>query len=135
MTDKKRMSFEEIFEQNERRIYYHMHKLQVWDPQEEFYQEGLVSMWNAYEKYEPDKGPMATYFNYMIRNRMIDLIRKKDREKEGFQRFSQEMMVKEGDGNYYKTGGNSYPIAKEKEQHTYDGEFWREIRSGLSENQ
>src|SRR5690625_952622 len=135
MNEKKRMTFEEIFEQNERRIYYHMHKLQVRDPEQEFYQEGLVAMWNAYEKYEPDRGPMATFFNYTIRNRMIDLIRKKERDRERFYQFTEEMMLKEGDGNYYKTGGKSYPIVEGTEQHTYDGAFWREIRSALSENQ
>ncbi|MFA1820340.1 sigma-70 family RNA polymerase sigma factor [Virgibacillus oceani] len=135
MTEKKRMTFEEIFEQNERRIYYHMHKLQVRDPEQEFYQEGLIAMWNAYEKYEPDRGPMATYFNYTIRNRMIDLIRKKERDREGFHQFAEEMMVKEGDGNYYKTGSKSYPIVQGSEQHTYDGAFWGEIRSALSDNQ
>lgn len=135
MTEKKRMTFEEIFEQNERRIYYHMHKLRVRDPEREFYQEGLVAMWNAYEKYEPDRGPMATYFNFTIRNRMIDLIRKKEREKEGFHQLSQEILVKETDGNYYKSGGYSNPIIRGTEQHMYDGKFWREIRSGLSENQ
>ncbi|WP_234402366.1 sigma factor [Oceanobacillus damuensis] len=36
-------------------------------------------MWAAYKKYQPDKGPLATYFNYTIRNRLIDLLRKKSR--------------------------------------------------------
>jgi RNA polymerase sigma factor (sigma-70 family) len=135
MTEKKRMTFEEVFKQNERRIYYHMHKLRVRDPEREFYQEGLVAMWNAYEKYEPDRGPMATYFNYIIRNRMIDLIRKKERDREGFQQMTKEMMVREGNGNYCKTGGKAYPIPNRGEAPTYDGEFWRKIRSGLSENQ
>ncbi|QKY70206.1 sigma-70 family RNA polymerase sigma factor [Lentibacillus sp. CBA3610] len=74
--EKGNITFEEIFNQNERRIYYYIHRLNIQDPHQEFYQEGLVAMWNAYEKYRPEKGPMATYFNYIIRNRMIDLMRK-----------------------------------------------------------
>ncbi|MGG4181292.1 sigma-70 family RNA polymerase sigma factor [Virgibacillus pantothenticus] len=86
MEDKKynsHITFEEIVKQNERRIYYQLHKLNIRDPHQEFYQEGLVAMWNAYETYQPDKGPMATYFNYTIRNRLIDLIRKKGRNRNG----------------------------------------------------
>jgi len=49
--------FEEIFKQNEKRIYYHMHKLAIRDPFGEFYPEGLYGMWTAYQKYEPNKGP------------------------------------------------------------------------------
>jgi len=66
--------FEEIFKQNEKRIYYHMHKLGIRDPLGDFYAEGLFAMWTAHQKYEPNKGPFATYFNYTIRNRLIDLI-------------------------------------------------------------
>ncbi|WP_235792214.1 hypothetical protein [Virgibacillus salidurans] len=35
-------------------------------------------MWNAYKQYDPDKGLMATYFNFMILNRLIDLLRKEN---------------------------------------------------------
>ncbi|MCR1835650.1 hypothetical protein NSA56_14975 [Oceanobacillus caeni] len=39
-------------------------------------------MWTAYQKYEPNKGHLATYFNYTIRNRPIDLIRKKTKDEQ-----------------------------------------------------
>ncbi len=81
------MSFEEIFEQNERRIHYHIHRLGIRDPYEDFYAEGLFAMWMAYQKYEPQKGPLATYFNYIIRNRLIDMIRKNIREQEKEESF------------------------------------------------
>ncbi|QKY70282.1 sigma factor [Lentibacillus sp. CBA3610] len=72
-----RITFEEIFEQNKRRNNYHIHKLNIPDPHQAFFQEGLVAMWQAYESYQPDKAPMATYFNDMTRNRMIDTIRRR----------------------------------------------------------
>ncbi|WP_343032895.1 sigma factor [Virgibacillus doumboii] len=50
--------------------------MNIQDPHQEYYQEGLVAMWNAYENYQPDNGPLSTYFNYIIRNRVIDLPRK-----------------------------------------------------------
>lgn len=65
------LTFEEIYEQNKRRIHYQIHRLNIQSPYEEFFQEGLCAMWHAYEKYNPDKGPMSTYFNYTIRNRLV----------------------------------------------------------------
>ncbi|WP_405097268.1 sigma-70 family RNA polymerase sigma factor [Oceanobacillus sp. FSL H7-0719] len=76
------MSFEEIFQQNERRIHYHIHRLGIRDPFQEFYTEGLYAMWMAYKKYNPNQGPLGTYFNYAIRNRLVDMLRKEVRERE-----------------------------------------------------
>lgn len=76
------MRFEEVFEQNEKRIHYHIHRLGIRDPNQEFYSEGLYTMWLAYQKYNPNKGPLGTYFNYTIRNRLIDMLRKETREQE-----------------------------------------------------
>ncbi|TFJ92118.1 sigma factor [Lentibacillus salicampi] len=75
-----RITFEEISEQNKLRNNYHIHKLNIPNPHQAFFQEGLVAMWQAYESYQPDQGkgdPMATYFNDMTRNRMIDTIRRR----------------------------------------------------------
>ncbi|MYL55898.1 sigma-70 family RNA polymerase sigma factor [Virgibacillus halodenitrificans] len=75
----KPFTFEQIYQQNKRRIHYQIHRLNIDDPHQEFFQEGLTAMWHAYEKYDPDKGPMATYFNYTIRKRLLDEIRKQKR--------------------------------------------------------
>ncbi|WP_404451957.1 sigma-70 family RNA polymerase sigma factor [Virgibacillus necropolis] len=83
-------TFEEIFQQNERRIHYQIHKLNLHDPHQEYFQEGLCAMWNAYETYNPDKGPLSTYFNYTIRNRLIDLLRKQSRFTEKIQTYLQK---------------------------------------------
>ncbi|WP_373893834.1 sigma-70 family RNA polymerase sigma factor [Virgibacillus sp. CBA3643] len=81
----KTLTFEEIYQQNKRRIYYLIHSMNLHDPHQEYFQEGFCAMWNAYKQYDPDKGLMATYFNFMIRNRLIDLLRKENREKENLQ--------------------------------------------------
>ncbi|WP_019377550.1 sigma-70 family RNA polymerase sigma factor [Virgibacillus halodenitrificans] len=78
----KPFTFDQIYQQNKRRIHYQIHRLNIHDPQQEFFQEGLTAMWHAYEKYDPDKGPMATYFNYTIRNRLLDELRKQKREQD-----------------------------------------------------
>lgn len=68
--------FEEIVAQNKRRTYYQLQRLNLRDPHQEYFQEGLCALWSAYIKYEPDKGPMATYFNYAIRHHLLTHIRK-----------------------------------------------------------
>ncbi len=129
------MTFEEIVEQNERRIHYHIHKLHINDPHQEFYQEGLVAMWNAYENYKPDKGPLATYFNYTIRNRMIDLIRKKTRERENDDTYEAHQFLKRTHGNYVRAGGRMYPISNQETEYFHENTDLEDIKKELTENQ
>ncbi|WP_255695068.1 hypothetical protein [Virgibacillus salidurans] len=42
--EKGNVTLEDIFKQNEKRIHYHIHKLNIRDPHQEFYTEGLVAM-------------------------------------------------------------------------------------------
>jgi RNA polymerase sigma factor (sigma-70 family) len=94
-----KFTFEEIFKQNENRIYYQIHKLGIRDPHQEFYMEGMYALWQAYKKYQPDKGPMTTYFNYIIRNRLIDMLRKEGREREKEEIVRQATALCHGTGN------------------------------------
>ncbi|QKY69714.1 sigma-70 family RNA polymerase sigma factor [Lentibacillus sp. CBA3610] len=129
-------TFEEIFRQNERRIHYYIHRLNIQDPHQEFYQEGLVAMWNAYENYEPDKGTMATYFNYMIRNRIIDLMRKQNKETEKTAQYAYEHRVHIDKGNYYRNQNWNYPIVRQEADHEEcDAAFWQKVKGQLSDNQ
>lgn len=77
---KKDDTFEVTFKQNEKRIYYYMHKLCIRNSFGGFYSEGLYAMLTAYQKYEPNKGPLATYFNYTITNRLINVICEKEKD-------------------------------------------------------
>ncbi|WP_188455686.1 sigma-70 family RNA polymerase sigma factor [Virgibacillus oceani] len=135
MNNKKTFTFEEIFNQNERRIHYQIHRLNINDPHKDFYQEGLCAMWNAYEKYEADKGPMATYFNYTIRNRLIDKIRK---EKHDTKHAADSIVISEAeidDGNHLKMNGNTYPIVGYSGLNGKDPYLWERLKSELTENQ
>lgn len=129
------VTFEEIFKQNERRIHYYIHRMNVRDLHQEFYQEGIVAMWNAYETYQPDKGPLSTYFNYTIRNRMIDLMRKSTRDQEKQALSVQEQKTVLGDGHSYSKGEASYPLMRGTGIVLEDPDFWEEIRAQLSANQ
>ena len=99
MKEDKKFTFEDIFKQNEKRIHYHIHKLGIRDPHQEYFVEGIYALWTAYKKFEPNKGPMSTYFNYTIRNRLIDMIRKEEREREKKVRMLDEAVIKFDSGN------------------------------------
>ncbi|WP_164667693.1 sigma-70 family RNA polymerase sigma factor [Virgibacillus doumboii] len=133
MNDK--ITFEEIFEQNERRIHYHLQKLNIHDPYNEFYQEGLCAMWNAYETYQPDKGPMSTYFNYMIRNRLIDLMRQQNRQKESDKYAFQEQITELSNGNHYCRIGVNYQLLSDSHFPQSNPELWKNLKFHLTDNQ
>ncbi|MFD1037200.1 sigma-70 family RNA polymerase sigma factor [Virgibacillus byunsanensis] len=133
MNEESKMTFEEVFKQNEKRIHYHMYKLGINDPHREFYVEGLYAMWIAYKKYEPDKGPLATYFNFTIRNRLIDMLRKKTREGHHLERIAHEKVCKIDDGNRF--GLSKLPVVDPSGITVEDDVFWDKVKSKLTENQ
>lgn len=67
--------FEKLLQQNHHRLKYQLYRLKL-ESQEDYYQEGMIALWKANKKYQLDKGPLASYFNYMIRYRLIDAIRR-----------------------------------------------------------
>ncbi|WP_115771546.1 hypothetical protein [Oceanobacillus arenosus] len=71
------VSFEEMYEQNERRIQYHIYKLHMDDLDQDFYVTRLYMLWIAYKKFQPYEGMLSTYFNYSIRMHLIDMPRGK----------------------------------------------------------
>ncbi|WP_342447741.1 sigma-70 family RNA polymerase sigma factor [Lentibacillus salicampi] len=91
-------------------------------------------MRNAYENYQPDQGPMATYFNYTIRNRMIDLVRKQNKEAEKTVHYAQEYRTHIDNGNYYRSNGLAYPV-RQNGGKKRDAAFWQTVREQLSDNQ
>lgn len=129
----KEFTFEEIFKQNENRIHYHIHKLRIRDPHNEFYVEGLFALWLAYKNYQPDKGPLSTYFNYVIRNRMIDMIRKKARDQKINEACLQNESIEKQDGNH-STISNG-PLVTPKDIEVADSEVWEEVKNLLTSNQ
>ncbi|MGY0691356.1 sigma-70 family RNA polymerase sigma factor [Virgibacillus sp. FSP13] len=133
MNKDNKVTFEEIFKQNERRIHYQIHKLRIQDPHREFYVEGLYAMWLAYKKYKPDQGLMSTYFNYTIRNRLIDMIRKKTREQDNNEFFTQEEERKAGNGN--RSRKDHLPLVDTSGITVKDDALWQEIKAVLTENQ
>lgn len=133
MPENKQDTFDQIFKQNKNRIHYQMHKLGLQDPHNEFYTEGIYAMWNAYKKYQPNKGPMGTYFNYQIRYRLIYMLRKKTNELIKIDEATQKGQADIDDGNRY--GTLRRPMVNNTGINTRDNTFWTYIRSRLTPNQ
>ncbi|GIO23420.1 RNA polymerase sigma factor [Oceanobacillus sp. J11TS1] len=104
---KKKWELEDFIEQNQRRVYYQLNRLKIQDREGDYFQEGLVAMWRAYEKHNPDKGPLATYMNYQIRNRLVDIIRKSSVERKYLDQLIYQRKVETQSGNYLD--GNQIP--------------------------
>ncbi|MFD1608854.1 sigma-70 family RNA polymerase sigma factor [Oceanobacillus luteolus] len=131
MTDHKQFTFEEIFKQNENRVHYQMHKLGIRDQDGEFYSEGIYAMWRAYKRYEPDKGPMSTYFNYTIRYSLLDLMRKKIQQKEKEQAYLNKEITSITSGNR-SSNSSLIPIPEMK---IIDEKLWKDVFSHLTVKQ
>lgn len=125
--------FQTIYEQNKNRIHYQMYKLGIHDPHNEFYTEGIYAMWNAYKKYQPIKGPMGTYFNYQIRYRLIDMLRRKTTELNNADNVIEQQKADLDNGNHHSA--YKYPVVDTTGISIHDKTFWTFIRSRLSENQ
>lgn len=110
--------FSEVLKQYESMIYHHIHRLNIHDRDGEFYQTGLIALWESYQKYY-GRESFAKITYITIRSRMIDLIRKRNRiaEWETSAEFFQE--DHQSDGTI----------------EIYDPDFWHVVRGALTEKQ
>lgn len=133
---KKKMEndFELFFKANEARIYYQLQRLGIRsEDYTEYYSEGIIALWNGYKNHNATKGNVGTYLNYQIRYRLIDLMRKKNREKELDEQGFLEQISQIDDGNRY--GKTMEPIPCIKHIIIESEAFWNEVRKNLTEKQ
>ncbi|MBT2218028.1 sigma-70 family RNA polymerase sigma factor [Virgibacillus dakarensis] len=126
-------SFEEVLRKHEGRIYYHIHKLNIFDPHKEFYQEGLCALWEAYKTYQPEKAQLSTHLHNAIRNRLIDLLRKKACQQRHDEMFHQEEMKKQVSGN--RRCNVNMPIHDNPRIMFHEAKLWQQVRALLTVNQ
>ncbi|WP_067843195.1 sigma-70 family RNA polymerase sigma factor [Amphibacillus sediminis] len=75
-------AFQKMVQQYEPMIFHLLKKFQVRDQDQEFYQELLITLWQASVDYQPEKGKFSTFVYYKMQYRLIDLIRKAGREQQ-----------------------------------------------------
>ncbi|MBP2077985.1 sigma-70 family RNA polymerase sigma factor [Oceanobacillus polygoni] len=135
MSNGNKFTFEEIVNQNEKRIHYYIYQLKIRDNNEDFYSEGLFALWNAYETYEPNKGPMGTYFNFTIKNRLIDQIRKEVQAQEKLKHYTLKNKFQFNDGNYLSGLASNKPILGSKDITLGNDELWDQLETNLTNKQ
>lgn len=64
-------SIEDILLQFEPMIKKQLLLLQVFKGQEEFYQIGLIGLWEAYQRFDPEKGPFPAFAQKTVRGKML----------------------------------------------------------------
>ncbi len=128
------MSYESFLQAQERRIYYHIHQLRIpYAYHEEFYAEGMVILWQAYEAFDPEQGELNAFLNARLRLRFIDLIRRNTRRQE-VEREAEVAIT-----NLIATGNK----IKRSNQHLldvtgiyiFDASLFHEIRNKLTQRQ
>ncbi|MGM7634621.1 sigma-70 family RNA polymerase sigma factor [Bacillus sp. Hm123] len=73
--------FENVYHQFSPMIYHVMKSLHIYKNQDEFQQIGRIALWEAYEKYDEEKGTFSSLAYLYIKGRMIDELKKaKQRE-------------------------------------------------------
>ncbi|WP_249870424.1 hypothetical protein [Oceanobacillus saliphilus] len=80
MEENKKKTFEEFFQQNKRRMYYHKAQLET----RAYDRKGIFPLSQPYRKVMPDLGLLSTYFNYEIRYYLV--CKQEEKEKEAYYR-------------------------------------------------
>ena len=84
----------------ERRIYYHIHRLRIpYAFHESFYAEGMIALWQAFESYNPERGQLNAHLNATINFHFIDLIRKNKRESDARISVKEQLITEQTTGN------------------------------------
>ncbi|MBN8200984.1 MULTISPECIES: sigma-70 family RNA polymerase sigma factor [Bacillaceae] len=65
-------SFEQLEAQYERIIHQIMHSLNIYKNKEEFYQLGLITLWQAWKNHDAEKGTLLSYAYSMIKGNIMN---------------------------------------------------------------
>nr|WP_275580413.1 sigma-70 family RNA polymerase sigma factor [Metabacillus iocasae] len=69
-------SFEEIVHMFDPLIKSQLKKLCIYKDYDEFYQVGVIGLWEAYKKYDPTQGEFSTYAYTMVRGHLLTHLKK-----------------------------------------------------------
>jgi len=126
--------FEAFLKMHERRIHFQIHRLGIhsnW--YDEFYTEGIVALWKAYQTFDKEKGNLGTYMNFRIRYALIDHIRKKKREENHRENILQHGITQMTNGTRNRNSDTELIHIPNIPLH--DTSFWESIQGKLTANQ
>ncbi|QHS23754.1 sigma-70 family RNA polymerase sigma factor [Virgibacillus sp. MSP4-1] len=114
--------FSHVLEEYERIIFHFIHKYGIRDPENEFYQEGVIALWKAYKDYDPAKGKFSTYAYFLIQKTFLTLIRKSNRQTEK-------------DQYYIEVKSKDFQEVAEELDTGFDPYLYEQIKQVLTDNQ
>ncbi|MBS4212705.1 sigma-70 family RNA polymerase sigma factor [Neobacillus rhizophilus] len=77
-------SFEQLAEQYQPMIHKIIYSLHLYTNKEEFYQHGLIALWEASQRFNPEKGNFTNYAYTFIRCRLLEELGKMARANERY---------------------------------------------------
>lgn len=75
-------NFDEIVKQHEKMIHSIIHSLHIFKNKDEFYQIGLIALWDALQNFNPETGKFSSYAYSYIRGRMLSHLSKETKQNE-----------------------------------------------------
>ncbi len=75
-------SFEELQMNYELMIHKLIHTLHIYKNKNEFYQTGLIALWEAFENFDTEKGAFPTYAYSFVRGRILSQLTSERRNEE-----------------------------------------------------
>lgn len=77
-------SFEQLAAQYETMIHKIMHSLNIYKNKEEFYQLGLITLWEAWKNHDPEKGTLLSYAYSMIKGKIMNELTNQNKQSQQF---------------------------------------------------
>ena len=74
--------FETLKEQYEPMIFKIIQSLNIYKNKTEFYQTGLIALWEAHERFDPEKGQFTVFAYTYIRGRMLTELKRTNRNEQ-----------------------------------------------------
>ena len=74
--------FEELYKQYGLMIHKIIHSLHIYKDKYEYYQTGLIALWEANEKFDPEKGVFSAYAYSYVRGRILSQLTNENRNEE-----------------------------------------------------
>lgn len=90
------MEFEQLAAQYSNMIHSIIHSLHIYKDHDEFYQIGLIALWNAQENFDVTKGQFSTYAYSFIKGRMLNHLKKETKQENHCSAISEEDWVEIG---------------------------------------
>ena len=87
-------TFEEVLIQYEPMISAALRQLNVYRHHDQFRQAGRVALWQAWTRYDEEKGHFAPYASRSIRGALLDLIKSESRFEENVMQTEDDLLVR-----------------------------------------